>query len=107
MVTAELAVALPALVLLLGFGLGAVDAAVDKARCVDAAREAALVSARGGDGDAAGRDQAPTGAAVSVSVGGDTVTAVVTLWTRPLGRHLPGIQVAGVAVAAIEPGVDQ
>ena len=58
-VTAEFAVALPALVLLLGFGLGAIDATLDKLRCVDAARDAALAQARGADGVTAGHARAP------------------------------------------------
>ncbi len=45
-VTAELAVALPALVLLLLAGLTAVQAVTVQLRCVDAAREAARAAAR-------------------------------------------------------------
>jgi len=102
-VTAEFAVAMPALVLLLGFSLGAVDAALDKVRCVDAARDAALVAARGGDGVAAGLAEAPPGAAVVVTINGDLVRATVTTRTRPLGRHLPGVDVIATAAATIEP----
>ena len=56
--TVELAVGLPALVLLLLFGLGAVDAVLARLQCVDAARDAALTSARGGDGTTVGRRRA-------------------------------------------------
>jgi hypothetical protein len=104
MVTAELAVALPALTMFLLLGVTAVDATVQKLRCVDAAREAAVVAARGGSGVAAGTAAAPAGALVRV--GGDdlSVTATVTVVLRPLGRLLPGLPVTASAVAAREPG---
>lgn len=101
--TAELAVGLPALVLLLLFSLGAVDAVIARMQCVDAARDGALVAARGGDGAAAGRERAPRGAAVSVTRGGERVRAEVSVVVRPLGPHLPGIAVSGFAVAEAEP----
>jgi Flp pilus assembly protein TadG len=105
MVTAEFAVALPALVLLLGFSLGAVGATMDKLRCVDAARVAALAASRGGNGAAMGRAEAPAGAIVTLSTQGGVVRATVTVRTRPLGSHLPGVVVTGTAVAALEPGL--
>lgn len=101
--TAELAVGLPALMLLLLFSLGAVDAVIARMQCVDAARDAALAGARGGDGDGAGRDRAPRGASVSVDRSGERVRAEVSTVVRPLGPHLPGIAVWGVAVADAEP----
>jgi TadE-like protein len=105
MATAEFAVALPALVLLLGFSLGAVDATMDKLRCVDAAREAALVESRGGDGVSSGRAEAPAGSTVTVTMADGIARATVTMRTSPLGRHMPGVTVTGTAVAALEPGV--
>jgi Flp pilus assembly protein TadG len=105
MATAEFAVALPALVLLLGFSLGAVDATLDKLRCVDAAREAVLAAARGADGVERGRAEAPAGATVTVSTDDGVARATVTVRTRPLGSHLPGVIVTGTATAALEPGV--
>jgi TadE-like protein len=101
--TAELAVALPALVLMLSFGLGAIDAVLARMQCLDAARDAALTAARGGDGLAVGQARAPRGAVVSV--GGDAATATVTirLDVRPLGGHLPGVTVTATAVADREP----
>jgi Flp pilus assembly protein TadG len=98
-VTAEFAVAIPALMLLLGFSLGAVDATLDKMRCVDAARDAALARARGDDAGPV----MPPGATAVVTDDGVRVRAVVTLRTRPLGRYLPGITVTGTAVALDEP----
>lgn len=46
-VTAEIAVALPALTLMLGLALGAVDAAATQVACVDSARVGARALARG------------------------------------------------------------
>ena len=101
--TAELAVALPALVLSLLFALGAVDAVLARMQCVDAARDAALAAARGGDGQAVGQARAPRGALVSVSVDGRSARARVQLAVRPLGAHLPAVTVTASAVADVEP----
>jgi hypothetical protein len=70
-------------------------------RCVDAAREAARLAARGDDGSHAARAVAPDGAAVQLRRDGDLVVATVTA-RSPL---LPGITVEGQAVAAVEPGL--
>ena len=101
--TAELAAGLPALVLLLMFALGAVEAVTARMQCLDAARDAALSTARGGDGRAAAADRAPRGAAVSVTNDGERVRAEVRVTVRPLGPHLPGFSVSGDAVADAEP----
>lgn len=101
--TVELAVGLPALVLLLLFALGAVDAVIARMECVDAARDGALAAARGDDGTAAARNRAPGGATVSVGRDGERVRALVRVRIRPLGPHLPGIDVSGTAVAEVEP----
>jgi hypothetical protein len=71
-------------------------------RCIDAAREAARLAARGDDGSASGAAQgiAPEGAAVQLRRDGEFVVAVVTA-RSPL---LPGITIAAEAVAAAEPG---
>jgi hypothetical protein len=98
--TAELAAGLPALMLLLFAGLTAVSAVTAKGQCVDAAREAALATARG----APAPDQfVPPGATVQIEVDGDVVTARVRAPVRLLGAHLPVITVEGAAVAAREP----
>lgn len=104
-VTAELAVGLPALVLLLFVGLTAVSAVITKLQCVDAAREAARAAARGEPGAAAGRRVAPDRAEVTVTVVGDTIVAKVTAPVRPLGSRLPPLSVDASAVAATEPGL--
>jgi len=105
MATAEFAVALPALVLLLGFSLGAVDATMDKLSCVDAARIGALAASRGDDGAAAARAQAPSGSSISVARTADDVRVTVSVRAVPFGPHLPGIAVTASATAALEPGV--
>ena len=96
--TAELAVSLPALVLLLMVGLGALAVVRDQIEVVALAREVALAQARG--------EPSPTmaGVTVSVSSDGQTVRVVVTRHRRPLGGVLPGVDVSATAVAAIEPG---
>ena len=95
--TAELAVGLPALVFLLLFALGAVNAVLARMQCVDAARDAVLATARGGDGTGVGQHRAPTGATV------DRATATVRVTVHPLGPHLPSVTVSGSAVADLEP----
>jgi hypothetical protein len=98
--TAELAAGLPALMLLLFAGLTAVSAVTVKGQCVDAAREAALATARGAP---APTRFAPPGASVQIEVDGDAVAARVRAPVRLLGAHLPVITVEGTAVAAREP----
>ena len=81
MATAELAVALPALAVLLVVALSAVATALDQVRGVDAARSTARLLARGDDergAVAAGRALAPTGATVAVHGRGGEVEVTVT-----------------------------
>jgi Flp pilus assembly protein TadG len=104
-VTAEFAVALPALLLIVTFALGAVDAVLAKVQCVDAAREAALVAARGGDGRAAGTSRAPRGASVRITGSGGSVEVTITLRVSPLGVHLGSFRVTAASMATIEPGM--
>jgi len=102
--TVELAVGLPALVLLVLAGLSAVGAVLTQLGCVDAAREAALVAARGGEGGPAGERVGPPGAMVVVSPDGELVRATVTVRYHPLGGGLPGFDLSATSVAALEPG---
>lgn len=69
-------------------------------RCIDAAREAARLAARGDDGSDAARAIAPQGAAVHLRREGEHVVATVSARSA----FLPGITIAGRAVAAAEPG---
>lgn len=101
-VTAEFAAALPALVLFTAVALGTVDAVTKKLECLDAARDAALAAARGGDGVSAGVAHAPAGAAVSLLDTGDQVHASVTVVVHPMGVHGPGFTVSAGATAATE-----
>jgi hypothetical protein len=102
-VTAELAAALPALMFLLLFALGAINAVLAQMRCLDAAREAALAASRGDDGPTLARRLAPAGSDVAVDQGDGTVRVTVRVPVRPLGRHLPGVTVGATAVAEREP----
>jgi hypothetical protein len=79
-------------------GLTAVSMQV---RCVDAAREAARLAARGDQASASGAAKriAPDGAVVQLRPDGEFVVAIVTA-KSPL---LPGITIAAEAVAAAEP----
>lgn len=101
--TAELAAGLPALMLLLFAGLTAVVAVTTQGRCVDAAREGAIVAARGGPGAANAGRIGPPGAEVKVAEGQDTVTVEVRARVPVLGGHLPMMTVGATAVAAREP----
>jgi hypothetical protein len=103
-VTAELAAALPALVLLLMVGLAAVSAVEVKLRCLGAARDAALAQARGADGAAVGRASAPDGATINIAGDSEVVRVVVSAQVRPFGRVLPGVVVRAAATAAVEAG---
>jgi hypothetical protein len=89
--------------LLLFFGLTAIGAVTAHGRCVDAAREGALIAARGGPGLAETARIAPAGAQINLVKGEDTVTVTVRAPVPILGGHLPAITVRAEAVAAREP----
>jgi len=97
----EAALALAALVsvvVLCGAGLTAVALQI---RCVDAAREAARLAARGDVAAVTGADRlAPAGASIELRRDGAYVRARVS-GRSPL---LPGLVIAGDAVAMVEPG---
>jgi Flp pilus assembly protein TadG len=107
-VTAETAVALPALVLLAGALIWGVVAVTAQLRCVDAARLAARALARGESHSAsvsAATAAAPGGAAVQVSRAGSLIRVEVRAVVRPtdgLLARLPGFGVTGDATAAVE-----
>lgn len=81
MVTAELALTFPAVVLVLVICVSALSWGVDQVRCVDAARVVARELARGETReravDDAGRT-APEGSSIAVGREGDDVTVTVT-----------------------------
>lgn len=106
-VTAELAVGLPAVILLMLAALTAVSAVITKLECVDAARQAARAAARGDSGTVAGGRAAPSGASVAVDTSGGRVRATVRAPVRPLGAHLPTFTVSADAVAEPEPGAPE
>ncbi|WP_082696702.1 TadE family type IV pilus minor pilin [Mycobacterium sp. IS-1590] len=89
-----------ALVAVLVVCLGGLTAVSMHIRCVDAAREAARLAARGHDGGATARDLAPEGATVVTRRDGEFVTSIV----RARSPILPGFTVEARAVAALEPG---
>lgn len=70
-------------------------------RCIDAAREAARLAARGDDGEAAqvARDIAPIGADLDLRREGEMVVATV----QAHSILLPGITIRADTVAAAEP----
>jgi hypothetical protein len=91
-----LAIASLVVVLLLcAAGLAALTMQV---RCIDSAREAARLAARGDQRAAA--TPAPGGAAIELRRDGDYMVARVSA-RSPL---LPGVVIVGQAVAAVEPG---
>jgi hypothetical protein len=104
-VTVEAALALCSLVMVLALSLAAVAAVSAQLRCIDAAREAARLAARGEQerGEQAARRLAPSGAGVRIAVRGDEVSVVVT--AEPVGGLLPGVDVTAEAFAVLEPGV--
>src|SRR5688572_29897092 len=107
MVTAETAVVLPVLLLVLAGAVAAVTLVGAQLRCVDAAREAARAAARGEDSAVVvdlARRAAPEGAAVSLSREGEQVRVTVTVRPEPLGAVPLGVTVSADAVALVEPG---
>lgn len=102
-VTVEAALALCSLVTVLALVLAAVSAVAAQLRCVDAAREAARLTARGEQDRAEllARRIAPRGATVAVTVHGDEILARVS--ADPVPGLLPGIDVGAEAAAVMEP----
>jgi Flp pilus assembly protein TadG len=106
MVTAETAVVLPVLLLVLACTVAAVTVVGAQLRCVDAAREGARAAARGESqqivATVAGRF-APDGAVTVVSSDGARVTVRVTAEVAPLGPVPLRTRVSAEAVAEREP----
>lgn len=107
MVTAETAVALPAVVAVLCLGLWVVTSALAQLRCVDAARAGVLAASRGESAQTVQtviRQSAPAGADVEIRRDGDRVVVVIRARVAPLGLPLPAVAVHASATASIEPG---
>lgn len=107
-VTAEAAIVLPVLLLVLAMAVWVLAAVGAQLRCTDAAGVAARAAARGDSAAEvaqAGRTVAPVGAAVDVEPDGARVQVRVSVRVRPLGgalSRLPALEVSGRAVAARE-----
>lgn len=105
MATAELALAMPALVMVLAVALFAFGVAVDELRCVDAARAGARAAARGETSteiSAVAQQMAPPASHVQVVVGRDTVTVRVTAPARFSPVLSSTMHLEGAATAARE-----
>jgi hypothetical protein len=106
--TAEMAVVLPALAVVLVFALWSVAAVTAQLRCVDSALVAARALARGENSDvsvAAARASAPAGAHIVVSRSGDLVVVDVRAAVHlpgPWSGALPDVALSGRAVALLE-----
>ncbi|WP_253848892.1 TadE family type IV pilus minor pilin [Mycobacterium asiaticum] len=98
----EAALAIAALVVVLVLCLAGITAVSMQVRCVDAAREAARLAARGDGGDAVevARRIAPAGAQVQVHREGDFLVATVVAHSN----LLPALRIGARAVSAAEPG---
>jgi Flp pilus assembly protein TadG len=109
-VTAETALALPVLVVVLALAIWVLAAAGAQLRCVEAASGAARAAARG-ETDAAVTSLAdrlaPDGAVVRVEHRGEQVHVHVTAEVRPFRSIsvLPPLRVQAQSVAMVEPGV--
>ncbi len=103
-VTVEAAIAVTALILVAVLGIAGVAVVADQVRCVDAAREAARLTARGEPdrARAAAATIAPAGADIDIRREGDTIA--VTVEADPAVGLLPGLRARGEAYAIAEPG---
>ncbi len=100
-VTVEAAIALSSLTIVLVLAIGAVLAVAMHVQCLDAAREAARLTARGESARAVtvAAQVAPKGAQVSTRADGDTVVVRV----QASSVLLPALEISAEAVAVLEP----
>ncbi|WP_315655425.1 TadE family type IV pilus minor pilin [Amycolatopsis sp. PS_44_ISF1] len=105
-VTVEAAISLGALTFVLAMVMTGIAALSGHIRCLDAAREAARLTAAGqpGAAEAVVRTIAPPGAKLNVRRSGDGITAEVT--TDAFTGFLPNLHLGGTAYAIAEPGTD-
>ncbi|MEO6998436.1 MAG: TadE family type IV pilus minor pilin [Terracoccus sp.] len=105
MVTAELAVAIPAVVLVLAMCLAALGAVIDQVRCVDAARLGARAAARGDpppEVRALAARAAPEGAQVSVGTARGEVRVVIIATTGGWAGFVPSWNLVATATTPVE-----
>lgn len=104
-VTVEAAISLCALVMVVAFALAGVVAVLGQLRCMDSAREAARLIARGEQDLArlAVERIGPRGARLTVRTDHDKIE--VEVLAEPLAGLLPGLRLSGQAFAVAEPGV--
>jgi Flp pilus assembly protein TadG len=108
MVTAETAVVLPVLLLVLAAAVAALVVVGAQLRCVDAAREAVRAATRGDTSAEVTRVASaagPAGAVVGHVVSGGEVTVTVSADVRPLGPLPLHLRVSASATGLLEPGV--
>jgi hypothetical protein len=103
-VTVEAAISIAGFAVFLALTLGGAAAAADHVRCVDAAREAARLTARGEQDKArtAAKRIAPKNAEVTITMTGEHIQVQVS--ATPLGGLLPGLHLQAEAFAVREPG---
>ena len=107
MVTAETAVVLPVLLLVLAGSVAAVTVVGAQLSCVDAAREGARAAARGESVavvTALANRAAPEDAVTTVVLGADDVRVTVSARIAPVGPVPLRVRVSAEAVARREPG---
>ncbi|MGB7448181.1 MAG: TadE family type IV pilus minor pilin [Ornithinimicrobium sp.] len=107
MATAELALAIPAVVMVLWLCLAGLTLSVDQIRCVDAARTAARAASRGydvGQVRLVGQSLTPTGTEVSVTFLDEADAVQVAVTAPPRVQWLPMLpRASSVATAPREP----
>ena len=107
MVTAETAIVLPVLLLVLAGVVAVLVVVGAQLRCVDAAREGARAAARGDDAarvTAVVARAGPSGAVARIATGATEVRVTVSAVVAPLGAVPLHVRVSAGAVAAREPG---
>jgi Flp pilus assembly protein TadG len=110
MVTAETAVVLPVLLLVLAGAVAVVVVVGGQLRCIDAAREGVRAAARGDTADVArsvAAHAAPPGAATTLSRSDTAVTVTVTASVRPLGAVPLSVRLSASATALREPAAEE
>ncbi len=110
MATAELAMVIPAILLVLAMCVTGLSLGADQIRCVDAARAAARAASRGeptGDVRRLAQALAPSGSQVQVDLDAGRGQVRVTVRAPERARMLPSLPApSATASAPLEPVVD-